>query len=53
MDQNLNTKPDILNHIEERVGNSFEYIGTGDSFLNRTLLTQALRSTIINGTSKS
>jgi hypothetical protein len=28
------------------VGNSFEYIGTGDNFLDRTPITQALRLTI-------
>ena len=42
----LNIKPDNLNMIEEKVGNSLEYIGTGDNFLNRTPIAQALRSTI-------
>jgi hypothetical protein len=39
-------KPDTLNLIEEKVGNSLELIGTGDNFLNRTPSAQALRSTI-------
>ena len=29
VDQNLNIKPDTLNIIEEKVGKSFELIGTG------------------------
>jgi hypothetical protein len=32
--------------MEKKVGNSLECIGTGDNFLNRTPVTQALRSTI-------
>jgi hypothetical protein len=36
----------ILHTTEEKVGNRFELIGTGKSFLNRTPLAQALRSTI-------
>jgi hypothetical protein len=44
--KDLNIKPDILNLIEERMGNSFECIGTGENFLNRTPTAQALRSTI-------
>jgi hypothetical protein len=47
----LNIKPDTLNQIEEKVGKSLELIGTGGSFLNRTPVTHALRSKIINGTS--
>jgi hypothetical protein len=42
----LNIKPDTLNLIEEKVRNTLEHIGTGDSFLNRTPVTQALRSSI-------
>ena len=38
--------PDTLNYIEERVGNTLEYIGTGDNFLNRTTMTQVLKPTI-------
>jgi hypothetical protein len=44
--KNLNRKPDILNLIEEKVGNSFESIGAGENFLNRTPTAQALRTTI-------
>jgi hypothetical protein len=42
----LNIKPDILNLIEKKVGNSLENICTGDNFLNRAPMAQALRSTI-------
>jgi hypothetical protein len=38
-------KLDILNLIE-KVGKSHEHIGIGENFLNRTPMTQALRSTI-------
>jgi hypothetical protein len=41
-----NIKPDTLNLIEEKVGNSLEHIGTGDRFLKRTPVAQALTSTI-------
>ena len=34
-----------LNLTEEKVGNALEHIGTGDTFLNRTPMAQALRST--------
>jgi hypothetical protein len=44
--KNLNIKPDTLNLIEEKVGKSLQHIGTGGNFLNRTPMTQALRSTI-------
>ena len=39
-------KPDTLNLIEEKVGNSIEHIGTGEILLNRTPMAQAPRSTI-------
>jgi hypothetical protein len=38
----LNIKPDTLNLL----GNNLDHIGTGDNFLNRTLMAQVLRSTI-------
>ena len=41
-----NIKPETLNLIEEKVGNSLELIGTGENFLNRTPMAQALRSVI-------
>jgi hypothetical protein len=44
--RDLNIKPNILNIIEEKVGNSFECTSTGGNFLNRTSMAQALRSTI-------
>jgi hypothetical protein len=36
--KDLNGKPHAVNLVEERVGNSLERIGTGDSFLIRTLM---------------
>jgi hypothetical protein len=44
--KDLNVKPDTVNLIEKKVGKSLELTGTGDNFLNRTLVAQALRSTI-------
>jgi hypothetical protein len=41
-----NIKPETLNLIEEKVRNSLELIGTGENFLNRTPMAQALRSVI-------
>jgi hypothetical protein len=38
-------KQDILNLIEEKVENSLVYIDTVENFLNKTPMTQALRST--------
>jgi hypothetical protein len=43
--KDLHIKPDTLNLIEEKVGNSLEHIGTEENFLNGTPMTQALRST--------
>ena len=34
--RDLNIKPDTLNLIEEKVGNSLDPSGTGDNFLNIT-----------------
>ena len=36
--KNLSIKPDTMNLIEKKLGNCFEHIGTGDNFLNRTLI---------------
>jgi hypothetical protein len=44
--KDLNIKVDILNLIEEKLGNSPEHISTGDNILNGTLTVQALKSTI-------
>ena len=38
--------PAKLNLLEDKVGNTLELIGTGDHFLNITLVAQTLRSTI-------
>lgn len=44
--KDINLKPDTLNLIEERLGNSHEHITTGDSFMNKTPVLQALSSTV-------
>jgi hypothetical protein len=36
--KDLHIKPDALNLIEEKVGKSLEHMGTGENFLNRTLM---------------
>ena len=40
--KDLNIKPTILNLIEEKVGSTFECIGTEDHFLNITTVAQKL-----------
>jgi hypothetical protein len=42
----IHIKLDILKLIEEKVGKSLEYTGTGKIFLKRTPMAHALRSTI-------
>ena len=42
----LNINPTTLNLIEEKVGSNLQAMGTGDYFLNITLITQTLRTTI-------
>jgi hypothetical protein len=44
--KDFNIKQNALNLIEQKVGNSFEVIGT-DNFLKRSPAAQALRSTIM------
>jgi phage-related protein len=44
--KDLNIKLNTPSLINEKVGNSLECIGTGDSFLNRSSTTHALRLTI-------
>jgi hypothetical protein len=44
--KDLHIKPDTLKLIEEKVGKSLEHMGTGENFLNRTPMAQALRSRI-------
>ena len=39
-------EPDMLNLIEEKVGKSLKYMGTGEIFLNKIPMAQALRSNI-------
>ena len=43
---NLHMKPHILTLIEEKVGENLKYIVTVEKFLNRTLMSYALRSRI-------
>jgi hypothetical protein len=42
--KDFNIKPDTLNVIEEKVGKSLEFIGTGGNFPNRIPMAHALRS---------
>jgi hypothetical protein len=44
--KDLHIKPDTLKHIEEKVGKSLEDMGTGEKFLNRTPMANAVRSRI-------
>jgi hypothetical protein len=44
--KDLHIKPDTLNLIEEKVGESLKHMGTGEIFLNRTPMVYALRSKI-------
>ena len=44
--RDFNIKPVTVNLIDEKVGNSLEVIGTEADFLMRTLIVQALGSTI-------
>ena len=46
--KHLHIKPDELNIIEEKVGKRLELIDPGGNFLNRTLMTHALRLKIDN-----
>ena len=45
--KNLNIRPDTLNLVEEKVGNRYDSLSQDRTFLDRPLVTQALRSTII------
>jgi hypothetical protein len=44
--KDLNIRPDTLNLKEVKVGNSLQHITTGENFLNKSPIAQALRSTI-------
>jgi hypothetical protein len=44
--KDLHIKPDTLKFIEEKLGKSLKYMGTGEIFLNRTPMTYALKSRI-------
>jgi hypothetical protein len=42
----LHIKPETLKLIEKKTGKSFEYMGTGEKFLNRTAMACAIRSRV-------
>ena len=44
--KDIHIKPDTLKLIEEKVGESLEYMGTGEKFLNRAPMACAVRSRI-------
>jgi hypothetical protein len=44
--KNLNTRPQTLKLVQERVGNTLELIGIGKNFLNGTTAAQQLRDSI-------
>ena len=44
--KDLHIKPETLNLIEEKVGESLEDMGTGEKFLNRTAMACTVRSRI-------
>ena len=44
--KDLHIKPDTLKILDEKVGKTLEHIGTGENFLNKTPMAQALRSKI-------
>jgi hypothetical protein len=48
---NLNRKPDTLNIMKEKMGCSFNGVGTRENFLNRTPMAQAQKSKLLNETS--
>jgi hypothetical protein len=42
----LNIKPETLNLVQERAGNTLELLGIGKDFLNTTQMDQQLRESI-------
>ena len=44
--KDLHIKPNMLKLVEEKVRENLKHIVTGEKFLNRTLMTYALRSRI-------
>jgi hypothetical protein len=44
--KDINIKQDRLNLIEEKVGNCLEHLATGENFLNKTIMAQALQRII-------
>jgi hypothetical protein len=50
--KDLNIKLDTLSLIKEKMGNTLQHLGTGDNFLNRTSMSQSLRSIETHETAK-
>jgi hypothetical protein len=46
VDKNLPIKPETQKFIEEKVGKSLKYMGTGEKFLNRKAMACGVRSRI-------
>ena len=44
--KDLHFKPGTLKLLDEKVGKTLEHVGTGENFLNKTPMAQALRSKI-------
>jgi hypothetical protein len=47
----FNINLDTLNLIEEKLGNSLDHMGSGDNFLNRIPMAQAIYQQLINSSS--
>jgi hypothetical protein len=47
--KDLNIRPETLQSVQERAGNTLETIGIGNNFLSRTQVAQQLRGRIENG----
>ena len=47
--KDLHIQPGTLKLLDEKVGKTLEHIGTGENFLNKTSMAQALRSKIKMG----
>jgi hypothetical protein len=48
--KDLNSIPETLKLVQERIGHTLDGIGTGNDFLNRTQIAQQLKKRLTNGT---
>jgi hypothetical protein len=48
--KDLNSTPETLKLVQERIGHTLDGIGTGNDFLNRTQIAQQLKKRLTNGT---